>query len=192
MSKSGKGKWSRKRRVFTVLGSILVAYIVFTITVSALSPGQPTAPAPPEKTAQQLLDELTVPIVNDLWVATNNERAKAGLSQLNLSPVLSSAAQAKCDDMVIRDYWSHNTPDGKEPWVFLKNVGYDYRLAGENLGYGFATGSDQVAGWMDSPTHKANIVNPSYVDIGFAVCKSMNYNNHGMQPVIVQFFGTPR
>ena len=70
---------------------------------------------------------------SNLLSSTNSERNAAGASSLTTNSKLSAAAQAKANDMVARDYWSHNTPDGDEPWVFIDAQGYAYTKAGENL-----------------------------------------------------------
>src|SRR5688572_2387519 len=64
---------------------------------------------------------------NGLLTCTNTERTGAGVGGVALDGQLAQAAQAKADDMAARNYWSHNTPDGKEPWVFVKNAGYNYQ-----------------------------------------------------------------
>ncbi len=56
---------------------------------------------------------------NGLLISTNTERSSNGLPALSINDKLNQAAQAKANDMVARDYWSHNTPDGQEPWVFF-------------------------------------------------------------------------
>src|SRR3989344_8453739 len=69
--------------------------------------------------------------------STNKARSENNLKPLAYNPVLDQAAQAKADDMSKRNYWSHNTPDGKEPWIFIDTAGYKYFKAAENLAYGF-------------------------------------------------------
>src|SRR5690606_21065737 len=86
-----------------------------------------------------------------LLSATNSQRTSGGLGTLSADSQLTSAAQAKANDMVTRDYWSHVTPDGKQPWTFITAAGYQYASAGENLAYGFLSSGDTIAGWMNSP-----------------------------------------
>jgi hypothetical protein len=130
--------------------------------------------------------------IGGLLQATNTQRVNNGVAGLNLNQQLNNAAQAKANDMVTRNYWSHNTPDGQEPWVFITNAGYDYVKAGENLAYGFATSSDTVTGWMNSPTHRANLLDPDFVDVGFGFANSNNFNNSGPETVVVAMYGKPR
>jgi hypothetical protein len=128
---------------------------------------------------------------NGLLTSTNQERSANGLGALALNNALNEAASAKALDMVNRNYWSHNTPDGEEPWVFVSAAGYEYKTAGENLAYGFATSSDTVAAWMNSPGHRANILNTTYTEVGFGTANSANYQNHGNQTVVVAFYASP-
>lgn len=127
-----------------------------------------------------------------LLQATNSQRAKAGAGNLQINGALASAAQAKANDMVARDYWSHNTPDGQEPWIFINNAGYKYQKAGENLAYGFLTSTDTVNGWMNSEAHRVNMLDGSYSEVGFGFVNSENYNSSGQQTVVVAMYGTPQ
>lgn len=127
-----------------------------------------------------------------LLSSTNNRRSQNNVGNLTLNSSLSAAAQAKAEDMVAKNYWSHNTPDGKEPWVFINNAGYKYLKAGENLAYGFATSDSAVTGWMNSPSHKENMLDESYVDVGFGFANSEDYVNNGPQTVVVAMYGKPQ
>lgn len=128
----------------------------------------------------------------NLLASTNTQRTNNGKSTLKLNTQLASAAQAKANHMVANNYWSHITPDGKEPWVFIQNAGYSYNKAGENLAYGFATSADTVIGWMNSPTHKANMLDSAFTEVGFGFANSSNYNGDGKQTVVVAMYGQPQ
>jgi len=127
-----------------------------------------------------------------LLSATNSQRSSNGKSTLTINAQLASAAQTKANHMVTNNYWSHTTPDGQEPWVFIQNAGYSYSKAGENLAYGFATSADAVIGWMNSPTHKANMLDNSFTDVGFGFANSSNFNGDGQQTVVVAMYGRPQ
>lgn len=129
--------------------------------------------------------------VSALLAATNQQRAGNNVGALNLNSQLSSAAQAKANDMVARDYWAHNTPDGNPPWVFIDQAGYSYKKAGENLAYGFATSDDTVAGWMNSPSHRENMLDGSFADVGFGFANSANFTGTGEETIIVAEYGQP-
>lgn len=127
-----------------------------------------------------------------LLSATNSQRSANAVGTLSLNAKLNSAAQAKANDMVSRNYWSHQTPDGAQPWVFITNAGYQYSSAGENLAYGFSNSSGTVTGWMNSPSHKANLLSSKYTEVGFGMANSPNYVNSGQQTVVVAMYASPQ
>lgn len=124
-----------------------------------------------------------------LLTATNAERSQHGQAALSLNQQLSQAAQAKAEDMVARDYWSHVTPDGNQPWIFIEQAGYNYQKAGENLAYGFANSDATIAGWMNSATHRDNLLDGAYKEVGFGFANSENYQDSGPQTVVVAMYG---
>ncbi len=128
---------------------------------------------------------------SSLLQATNSQRQTHARPALSLDSKLSAAAQAKANDMAKRNYWSHNTPDGNEPWVFLQQSGYSYQKAGENMAYGFATSKDTVTGWMNSPGHRANLLDETYQEVGFGFANVANYQDNGPATVVVAEYGTP-
>jgi hypothetical protein len=120
---------------------------------------------------------------------TNAQRAANGLGALTQNSALDGAALAKGNDMLAKGYWAHFAPDGTSPWSFFLNFGYKYKYAGENLARDFPDASSAVAAWMNSPSHKENILNPNYREIGIGVVEG---NLAGVETtVIVQFFGAP-
>lgn len=120
---------------------------------------------------------------------TNTERSKSGLGQVQLNDTLSSAARAKAADMFAQQYWAHVSPTGKQPWDFMKEASYSFSAAGENLARDFGTTPEMVAAWMGSPSHRANIMNGTYTEIGVAV---VNGNLQGIDTtLVVQMFGRP-
>lgn len=128
---------------------------------------------------------------SSLLNATNQQRKNNNQAELVLSSKLSSAAQAKADDMAKRNYWAHNTPDGKEPWIFIQKAGYSYQKAGENLAYGFVTSNDTITGWMNSPGHRANLLDKSYKEVGFGFANVADYQSSGPETIVVAEYGTP-
>lgn len=122
---------------------------------------------------------------------TNTERSRNKQQSLTLSKDLSEAAAAKAKDMVKKNYWSHTSPDGKSPWVFVVDSGYAYTKAGENLAYGFLTNEQIVAGWMNSSSHRANMLDSNYRDVGFGFADSKNFDNNGPATIVVAMYGTP-
>lgn len=118
---------------------------------------------------------------------TNQKRTEAGLSPLTYNQTLSGAAYTKGRDMIDRDYWAHVAPDGTQPWKFFSDFGYRYRYAGENLARDFSSAGATVDAWMNSPTHRDNILNPKYKEIGIGVTEG---DLAGIDTtIVVQFFG---
>jgi hypothetical protein len=127
--------------------------------------------------------------INEVISATNAERTAAGLSTLSYSEKLADAARRKADNMFSENYWAHNSPSGKTPWTWFKAAGYNYLYAGENLAKDFGSTDRMIAAWMASPTHRDNIVNAKYSEIGLAVVPG---SIEGKDTVlVVQLFGTP-
>lgn len=104
-----------------------------------------------------------------LLLLTNQKRQENGLAPLSLNQELSNAALNKASNMFAENYWAHNSPDGKTPWVFIKGAGYNYIYAGENLARGFTNASDVVNAWMASPEHRKNMLSSNYQNVGYAV-----------------------
>ncbi len=134
-------------------------------------------------------DATAVITVQDLLKYTNLQREAKGLAPLNLNPELTRAAQMKAKDMFAKDYWAHVSPDGTTPWVWIKDSGYEYLYAGENLARGFTSSSDVVTAWMNSPEHRANMLSPNYTDIGFAIQSGTLTGTD--TTLVVQEFGSP-
>lgn len=119
---------------------------------------------------------------------TNERREESGLGPLILNTQLSNAALAKGTDMLNKDYWAHIAPDGTQPWKFFTDFGYQYRYAGENLARDFSDPDSTVNAWMNSPSHKENLLSPKYKEIGIAVVEG-DFNGVDTT-LIVQLFGT--
>jgi hypothetical protein len=119
---------------------------------------------------------------------TNQQRVANGKGSLTESAALSQAALLKAQDMFAKDYWAHVSPDGTTPWHFFNLVGYKYQFAGENLAKGFDTSAGVIQGWLDSPSHRENMLNNNYKEIGMAV---LNGQLQGESTtLVVQLFGT--
>lgn len=129
--------------------------------------------------------------ITTLLDATNQQRAKNGEKPLVLNAKLTNAAQSKANDMTARNYWSHNTPDGHAPWTFIQSADYSYQKAGENLAYGFNSSSETIVGWMNSPTHRENLLDADYTEVGFGFANAKDFNRAGPETVVVAMYGTP-
>jgi len=100
---------------------------------------------------------------------TNKERQSQNLPILKHSLILDASAMKKAQDMLKYNYFAHNSPSKVKPWHWFKEVGYNYTFAGENLAMNFIEAEDAISAWMDSPTHKDNILSKNYSEIGIAV-----------------------
>jgi len=120
----------------------------------------------------------------------NSERKSRGLPPLSENPILDQSAYLKAKDILEKDYFSHWSPEGTSPWYWFKAAGYDYQFAGENLAIGFLDSKEVHEALMSSPSHRQNILNPNYKEIGIAVLKG-EFNGSEVY-VVVQHFGSPK
>ena len=120
----------------------------------------------------------------------NADRQDSGAGTLAVNDKLTAAAQAKANDMATKGYFSHNGPDGREPWIWIQKAGYDYQYAGENLAIQFSDSIAVERAWLASPSHRANLLNEQFSEIGIATA----YGTYQGQSTtfVVQMFGTPR
>lgn len=120
---------------------------------------------------------------------TNTERVAENLQPLTRSAVLDAAAKLKAEDMAKNQYFAHNSPTGVTPWYWFAQAGYSYVHAGENLAVHFTDSGEVVEAWMNSPSHRANIMNGEYREIGIGTAEG---TFEGYPTVfVVQLFGTP-
>jgi len=120
---------------------------------------------------------------------TNNARESNGVSLLARNSTLDKAAQMKANDMATLSYFAHTSPSGLTPWHWFAKANYVFSYAGENLAIDFSESVDVKNAWLDSPTHKANILNSKFTEIGIATAEGY-YNGHPTT-YVVQMFGKP-
>lgn len=121
---------------------------------------------------------------------TNIERTKLGLKPLTLQPKLTTSAIKKVDDMLERQYFEHVSPQGVSVADLVRDVDYKFEVVAENLALGdFGTDQKLVQAWMNSPTHRANILNPRFIEIGVSAANGEYKGNR--QWLFVQHFGKP-
>ena len=131
-------------------------------------------------------------LINQVLELTNAERANAGLNPLTLNTKLSQAAEGHSDSMANDDFFSHTGANGSSVGARVQDTGYQYSTVGENIAAGQTTAEEVVQGWMNSPGHRANILNANYTEIGLGYeylandTGSVNYNHYW-----TQVFGTP-
>jgi len=122
---------------------------------------------------------------------TNEDRQQNDRTSLRLSSQLQQAAQAKAQDMVARNYWAHDAPDGSKPWLFITNAGYQYQAAGENLAYGFDSAPAVLNAWMHSTQHRQNLLDTTFTEVGFGVAQAGNYQGKGPETIVVALYAQP-
>lgn len=127
--------------------------------------------------------------VANVLALTNSSRKGYNLVSLKENAFLDAAAQAKANDMVASGYFAHLSPAGKTPWDFIKAQGYNYSVAGENLAINFYSAEGVENAWMNSPGHKANILNKDFKDIGVGIVQGTYKGNPAV--FVVQMFGSP-
>ncbi len=120
---------------------------------------------------------------------TNQDRTENGVHTLAWNDTLESAAKLKAYDMVQNKYFAHTSPTGISPWYWFSQAKYDFVYAGENLAVDFTESSDVEKAWLNSPTHRANVLNSHYTEIGIA---ATNGTIDGRDTIfVVEFFGKP-
>lgn len=118
----------------------------------------------------------------------NEERGKVGLEGLARNGILDKVALNKAQDMLKNDYFAHTSPSGTTPWYWFGKEGYEYEYAGENLAINFVTAEKQNESWMNSETHRKNILSDKFREIGVAVIRG---EVNGRSAIItVQEFGS--
>lgn len=165
-----------QKNLFIKNGSKMLIFALFIVGSMTLSS---------EKTSAFVSDISRANIIS----LTNIERTGAGLPRLVENETLNRAAQLKLDHMIKNDYFAHNAPDGTTPWQWFEAAGYDYQHAGENLAMDFDYTANQHKAWMNSTTHRQNIMSSKYTEIGVAT--GAGRINGDMTTVTVQVFGTP-
>lgn len=155
----------------------VLALLVFQLYICRLSP--------------RILGFATNIKATDLYQLTNQKRSATGVSTLRIDHRLEQAALAKVQDMFAKNYWAHYAPDGSTtPWQFILAAGYAYKFAGENLAKDFDTSVSVVEAWLASPSHRANLLNSNYKDIGIV---TVNGSLLGEETtLVVQMFGAPQ
>lgn len=121
---------------------------------------------------------------------TNEERLEQGLGKLAINTQLVDAAKLKANDMASKSYFAHVSPEGITPWYWIRQAGYSYVYAGENLAVNFNESKDVQRAWMNSPTHKANIISNKYTEIGISTAEGVYKGKK--TTFVVQMFGSPK
>jgi uncharacterized protein YkwD len=119
----------------------------------------------------------------------NQERAKAGCAALVVNDTLMRLAQAHSQDIASHDFFAHDGSDGRSPFQRMRDAGYRYRRAAENVAAGVKAPADVVALWMGSPDHRANILDCALRETGIGYVEDRG-DRLGYGAYWTQDFGT--
>jgi uncharacterized protein YkwD len=145
------------------------------------------APKPPPPKAKPAVTDEDAAAEAEVVTLVNAERATAGCNPLTVDARLTTAARRHSQDMADRDYFDHTTPDGITFDARITAAGYPWRSAGENIAKGQRTPAAVMSSWMNSPGHRANILNCAFKDLGVGLAR-----NGALTPIWTQDFGTAR
>lgn len=120
---------------------------------------------------------------------TNKDRLAHELKPLSTNPILEKAASLKAQDMVAHQYFAHTSPAGITPWHWFAQAQYTFMYAGENLAINFNESENVEEAWLNSPTHRANVLSPNFTEIGVATAQGL-YNGKETT-YVVELFGMP-
>jgi uncharacterized protein YkwD len=158
---------------------------------AASAPPVPRYPAPAAAAATPSLSQRALQLVNDVR-ARGTRCGKHDLAPthpLSLSDTLGTVAYGHASDMAQHHYFEHEDLDGKSPAERVRASGYREQLVGENIAYGPKTVDEVVQGWLDSPGHCENIMDPRFAQMGLAFATGSGAQ-HGLY--WVQLLAAPR
>ncbi|HEX5368564.1 MAG TPA: CAP domain-containing protein [Dehalococcoidia bacterium] len=161
-------------------------------------PPEPTAPPPPPTPVPPTATTAPAPpaasvslggMEQAMFVQHNQQRAAAGVAALQLDSSLESVARQRAQDMASKGYFSHTSPTGVSAFTLLDGIGYSYAIAGENIARNNYPDADSVntamTGFMNSPGHRENILEPRFTRVGIAMAEGAD----GMKYFAVVFAG---
>ncbi|MGF1536436.1 MAG: CAP domain-containing protein [Elainellaceae cyanobacterium] len=159
-----------------------------TFVPSTESP-DPGVDSPPSNTSLNAPVEsfASDPLVQGVLTLTNAARQDAGLAPLQLDNTLSTVALGHSQNMALGDFFGHADPSGNRNSDRVSAANYGYRSIAENIGAGFSTAEGVVNAWLESPGHRANILNPRLTEIGIGYYSlandtgNVNYNHYWTQ-----------
>lgn len=127
--------------------------------------------------------------VSDITTLSNQARTQLNKKPLTPNSKLMNAAQMKAEDMAKKHYFAHTAPDGTLAWDYFKKVAYNYEVGGENLAITNENAQAVIDGWLNSPTHRDNLLSTDYTDFGIGMAAYGDYEGHKDTYVIVAFYG---
>ena len=117
----------------------------------------------------------------DMIRLINKEREAQGLKPLTENKLLNESARAKACDMNEKGYFEHVSPEGVEPWKFMKDAGYDYYTAGENIAVSYDSTKKLAEAYLKSPSHRDNILSDEFTEVGVGECGIYSVEHFGMR-----------
>mgnify|MGYP001587407432 CR=1 FL=1 len=160
--------------VLFILGTIFAIEFLFLLSITTFIPS-----------SNFFADILS----NVLIDKSNASRVTENITPLTLNFTLEKAAQEKARDMAAKGYFSHYSPDGTSPWEWIRRSGYVFSLAGENLAINFVDSEDVSKAWMDSESHRGNILEEDFTEVGIGTARGIY---EGRETIfVVQFLAKP-
>ena len=132
-----------------------------------------------EDTEEDTEDNTDLTYAQQVVNLVNVERAREGLTPLTLDTTVTKAANVRA--MEIQSSFSHTRPNGSSFSTVLGENGVSYRGSGENIAYGQRSPEEVVTGWMNSPGHRANIMNQNFKNIGVGHAQNSNGTQYWVQ-----------
>lgn len=172
----GDGTFAPDQTATRAQAAVMIARAL-RLTQAGSAPPQPAEPAPAGgPSAEDGIHEFERRVAE----LVNAERLVAGLQPLRLDPGLSRVARLKSRDFVTGGYFGHESPTYGSPFEMMKQFGFTYRMAGENIALGHRTPEQVHEAWMNSPGHRSNILNPDFDTIG------VGYYEYGWTQMFIQ------
>lgn len=168
---------SRMRNAVTLVLGFLVVF-AGVISLQILQSGQ--------KNNQVLAQEKST-LRQSVLIQINTIRSEHKLSLLNENELLQNAAQSKAEDMIRHGYFAHIRPEDNFKWSdFIDIQQYNYHYAGENLAKGYTNTDSMIQAWMNSPSHRENILSSDFEETGIGF--SFQPDENGDILYVVQMF----
>ncbi|WP_211238267.1 CAP domain-containing protein [Deinococcus pimensis] len=173
--------------VRVALRSNPASFLDYAVTVTGTTTTTPTpapAPAPAPSTGASTFEQRVLELTNQAraQARTCGTQSFAATTPLAYNANLRAAAYNHSRDMAVRNFFSHTNPDGLSPFQRMTNAGYTgWTTAGENIAAGQTTPEQVVAGWLQSPGHCANIMNPRFRDLGVGFYQGGSYGYYWTQ-----------
>jgi uncharacterized protein YkwD len=164
------GLYQRGAESWLVLGSVYVAPASAKVAPASAMVAPATAKVAPASAQAPLQATRALQLVNEVRTrgARCGDRSFGPAPPVRLSQTLGGVAFGHADDMAKHNYFEHEDLTGRSPADRVRAVGYQEKLVGENIAYGPKSAEEVVQGWLDSPGHCENIMDPRFAEMGIA------------------------